>query len=385
MLRPAIFRLVAIVLGLNLASGVIYSADQTGQTIKLYDDGVMVRVPVSAFGRTLYFLLDTGFTISAIDSKYQPYLGEATTTLSAETPLGTNALQPVFHCPEISIAGKPLGLQKITSLDLQMARLISGQPCDGVIGMDFLGNNIVQIDFDSQTVSLRSTVPDFIKKSYVAVPLKQFEHHYMVEASANRASSVDLLVDTGDNSSVSLNPEEWQRVFAAAEANRFNATVAGIGNQTAQSRIEVLGKLAVEGLSYTNLHATYIRNPADPSHLGLAFFRRHVVVFDFPDRMLYLEPGHRFSNPDKEDMSGLHLLRQGEKTIVYSVDENSPAAAQGIHPGDIIDAINGKNTSIMTMRDIRRMLKSHDGEKVSLQTKRGNSVTPVNIVLRQTI
>jgi S1-C subfamily serine protease len=41
---------------------------------------------------------------------------------------------------------------------------------------------------------------------------------------------------------------------------------------------------------------------------------------------------------DKEDMSGLHLLRDGETTIVYYVDENSPAFADGIKPKDIIEA-----------------------------------------------
>ena len=276
MLRPAIFIGIGTVLAINLAFGAGNLASQSGQPIKLYDDGVMVRVPVSAFGRTLYFLLDTGFTLSAIDSKYQTHLGKAASPLDVETPLGTNVLQTYYPCPDISIAGKPLGLKKITSLDLHMARLVSGQPCDGVLGMDFLAKNIVRIDFDNQTVSLSSTVPDLIKKTYVAIPLKQFEHHYMVEASVNHTDAINLLVDTGDSSSVSLNPEEWQKVFSGAETNGLKTDVAGIGNQAAESRIEVLDKLAVEGLSYTNLHATYIRNPADPSHLGLGFFRRHI-------------------------------------------------------------------------------------------------------------
>ncbi|MDR3459909.1 MAG: aspartyl protease family protein [Verrucomicrobiae bacterium] len=377
--------MIATALAVGLAHGTLYSAIQSGQPVKLYDDGVMVRVPVSAFGRTLYFLLDTGFTLSAIDSKYQPYLGKTATPINAQTPLGTNVLQSYFHCPDISIAGKPLGLRNITSLDLKMARLISGQPCDGILGMDFLSKNIVQIDFDRQTVSLSSEVPAVVKNTYVAIPLKRFDHHYMVEASANHAGPIDLLVDTGDNSSVSLNPEEWQKVFAAAGANGFNATVAGMGNQTAQSKIEVLDKLAVEGLAYTNLHATYIRNPADPSHLGLGFFRRHAVVFDFPDQMLYLEPGQRFSTPDKEDMSGLHLLRQGDTTIVYSVDENSPAAAQGIKPGDVIEVVNGQSAADMTMRAIRRMLKSSDGDTVTLQLKRGEEALRIELTLKQAI
>jgi hypothetical protein len=268
---------------------------------------------------------------------------------------------------------------------LQMARQISGQPCDGILGMDFFATNIVQIDFDRQFISLCPTVTDQIKETYIAVPLRQINHRYVMEVLINRSQPIDLLVDTGDNSSVSLNSETWQKVFPTGEGHIFTATVADAGNQMAQSKIALLDKLVVEGLTYTNLHAIYIRNPDDRSHLGLGFFRRHTVVFDFPDQMLYLEPGQRYSFPDKEDMSGLHLLRQGETTIVYSVDENSPAAAQGIKPGDIIDAINGQPASSLTMRVIRRMFKSHDGDNVSLQTKRGDDASRVNLTLKQPI
>jgi hypothetical protein len=78
-----------------------------------------------------------------------------------------------------------------------------------------------------------------------------------------------------------------------------------------------VAQLAREGPNYTNLHATDIHNPNDSSPLGLGFFKRHNVTFDFANQMLHLEPGRIFSMPDKEDMSGLHILRDGETTIGY--------------------------------------------------------------------
>jgi len=345
----------------------------------------MLRVPVNAFGQTLYFLLDTGCTLSAIDARFQPYLGKAAGTFRAETPLEMMDHQAVYACPKVSIAGKPLGLANVTSLDLQMPRLISGEPCDGILGMDFFATNIIQIDFDRQVVSLFAAVPDEVRKNYVAVPLKQSSGRYVVEALANHGKPVDLLVDIGDNSSVALDSETWQQVFSGVKGNTFTATVADVGNQTAQSKIGSLDKLAVQSLAYTNLHAICIRNPDDRSHLGLGFFRRHTVVFDFPDRIIYLEPGQRFAVPDKEDMSGLHLLREGENTVVYSVDENSPAAAQGIQTQDIIDSVNGQKASTLTMWAIRRLLKSSNGAKVTLQLKRETIGLQVGLTLKQTL
>jgi PDZ domain/Aspartyl protease len=381
MLQATTFSLIAMI----LTSDIARAADETYQQVPLIDDGVTIRVPVNAFGKTLYFLLDTGFSVSAIDAKYKSYLGEAAGTYRAESPLGTNNVLPVFHCPEISIAGKSMELEKIACLDLRMARLISGQPCDGILGMDFFSKNVTSIDFDNKVFSLNDTVPENVRETFVAVPLKQFNQHYTAEVSANNAQILDLLIDTGDNSSISLNPEGWQEVFSTNQANTVTVTVAGVGNQVAQSKIGVVGQLAIEGLTFTNLHATYIHNPNDPSHLGLGFFRRHNVTFDFANQMLYLEPGQQFSIPDQEDMSGLHLLRDGETTIVYSVDENSPAFADGIRAKDIIESVNGQNASSLTMKEIRCALQSHDGDKVTLQVRRGDDLLDFEFALKKAI
>jgi C-terminal processing protease CtpA/Prc len=101
--------------------------------------------------------------------------------------------------------------------------------------------------------------------------------------------------------------------------------------------------------------------------------------------VLYVEPSQNYLTPDKEDMSGLHLLREGQTTIVYSVDEESPAFDQGIKPKDVVEMVNGQNTSSMTMRTIRRMLKSNDGDKVTLQVRRGDSVLNVTFALKKAI
>jgi S1-C subfamily serine protease len=152
-----------------------------------------------------------------------------------------------------------------------------------------------------------------------------------------------------------------------------------------QSKVGAVKQMAIEGLNYTNLHATYIHNPADPSHLGLGFFRRHNVTFDFANQILYLEPSQGFSTPDKEDMSGLHLLRQDGITFVYSVDENSPAFVGGIKPNDVIKLVNGQNASSLTLKTIRRALQSHDGDRVELQVRRGNDLLNFEFTLKQTI
>jgi hypothetical protein len=361
------------------------AAEEVYKQVPLLDDGVMIRVPVNAFGKTLYFLLDTGFTVSAIHDKYKLNLGQALDAYRAGSPLGTNNVFSVFHGPEMFIAGKSLALDKITCLDLKMTRLISGQPCDGILGMDFFAKNVVSIDLDKKVFSINAKVPEKVRETFVAVPLKQFYQHYTAEVLVNHTQTLDLLIDTGDNGSISFNIEAWKKVFSTNQTNGVNTTIAGIGNQVAQSKIATVGQLAIGTLIYTNLHVTYIRNPDDPSHLGLGFFRRHNVTFDFANRMLYLQPGQNFSLPDKEDMSGLHLLRDGGETMVYSVDQNSPAFACGVKPKNILQSVNGQNASSLTMNAIRQILQSRERDKVSLEVRREDNFLDFEFTLKNVL
>ena len=143
-----IFATVAYMLLMMGGLAISRAADPGSQCAPLLDDGVMIRVPVRTADQTLYFQVDTGFTVSALDAGYRPGLGDAIASLRGASPLGTAGTLPVYHCPDLSIAGQPLALDEILCLDLQMARWVSGQPCDGILGADFFHQQVVSLDFD---------------------------------------------------------------------------------------------------------------------------------------------------------------------------------------------------------------------------------------------
>ena len=68
--------------------------------------------------------------------------------------------------------------------------------------------------------------------------------------------------------------------------------------------------------------------------------------------------GKMFNKTEEEDMSGLHLRRVSNKTIIYSVDESSPAQKAGIRANDVILKIGDKNVKAYDMWDIREFLRS---------------------------
>jgi predicted aspartyl protease len=363
----------------------IHATEAPGQSSPLLDDGVMIRVPVGALGKTLYFQVDTGFTVSAMDMEYASSLGGRTDTCSGASPLGTPATLPAFRCPAMSLAGRPLNLDKILGLDLQMARWVSGQPCDGVLGLDAFTGGIISLDFDHHQFTRAMAVPENVKHTYSEIPLDHSAHSCSVQVLINQRQRLKLVVDTGDSSSISLNPADWREVFGDRQTNFIGVTVADAIRQTAQSKTGVIRRLTIGNLVYPDLHATFIQNAGQPSHLGLGFFRRNNATFDYAHRRLYLRPRQNSSRSDQEDMSGLHLLRADGKTLVYSVDQNSPAFYDGIKADDIISAVNGQNASSLSMRDIRCLLQTRDGDKVALQVRRGQSVFDATLLLKKAI
>jgi len=379
-----LFPVLAILLIVFFTVLHVPAAETNCEEMAFCDDGVMIRVPVTAFGKTLYFMVDTGFTRSAIDIKYASELGEPLGTRDAESPLQEQDEVTVYKAPVISVGRKRLELKKIFCLDLTMVRAISGQPCDGVIGMDVLTNSVASFDFDQKIFSLGNILPDTSGK-WIEVPLRKSGLNFFVSALINRSESIDLLVDTGDTSSVSLNASVWKQVFSQEPTLQASVTVASVDNQVRTSKIGVLDAVTLQSLDYTNLHATLIPNPGDFPHVGLGFFRRHQVIFDFSDHRLYLAPGKKFSRLDTEDQSGLHLLRQGEATLVFSVDEESPAFKQGIRPKDEVVSINGHECSALTMKAIRAELQAGDGKTVNLQVKRGSEFLNFSFALKKVI
>ena len=119
--------------------------------------------------------------------------------------------------------------------------------------------------------------------------------------------------------------------------------------------------------------------------LGLPFLSRHIVTFDFPNGKVYFKKGKEFNKVDETDMSGLHLLRISNKTVVHSVDEDSPAHKAGIRANDIILGVENKDASEYDMWELRRLLMSGDKKKVAMTIKSGDDVKKISFLLKRKI
>jgi len=312
-------------------------------------------------------------------------LGDPVAEVRASSIAGLTTLN-LYRCPALLIGDVAASLEKVAAIDLSMIKAISGSECDGILGTDFVHRHVVSINFDQHLFELTDKVVDEEPKKTICLPLKAIGNGNVAVEALVEGTPVTFMIDTGDNGSISLNPQDWRRVVDsrpnADVRTLLAAAISGAPIQTSGVRIN---NMWVGPNHYTGFIATAVKNPSGLSTLGLRFLRQHIVTFDFQRQKLYLQAGAEFGQRETFDMSGLHLIRSRGATLVYAVDADSPAESVGVKAGDTLETINHVSAGNLSMRDIRRALKSKDGLVVSLTIHRTTAVFDVDLRLKQTL
>jgi len=348
---------------------------------KIAKGGDPILLPVTFEGKEYLFVLDTGCSHTSFDTSLRHELGDVKKVERGLTA-GNPIMVEVFDAPEVFLG--PLNLQdsgQVSCFDLKMPSLINGRKISGIIGMNFLRKYVLQIDFDKGMLSFlqppqkqHSRWGNELSISYNPLGIPQ------ITANILDGIKVDFDIDTAGNSTGGLNSNIFKQILSEKELKTSEilfATASGV----IRSREARISNLSVESFEYQEL----IFSEANWSYLGLSFLSRHIVTFDFPNSRMYLEKGKGFKKIDETDMSGLHLLRISNNTVVHSVDEGSPAQKAGIRANDIILKVGNKDANIYDMWELRRFLMSGDGHKISMTIKRGGDVKEASLLLKKKI
>jgi hypothetical protein len=94
--------------------------------VPLLDDCVIVRIPVRMFNQTLYFVLDTGTSVSALDLSFREKLGPPISEIVDGMSVALGKKLTLYRCPDFSVDDTHGNLQRIACLDLTMFRRVSG-------------------------------------------------------------------------------------------------------------------------------------------------------------------------------------------------------------------------------------------------------------------
>ena len=357
------------------------SDPKTLAEFKIAKGGDPILLPVTLKGKRYSFMLDTGCSHTVFDSSFKNVLGKAKKTEKGFTTGGPMDFE-LFDAPKAFLG--PFNLQdcgEVFCMDFEMLSLVAGEKVSGMIGMNFLKNYVVQMDFDKGKLL-------FLKPATTKSPDwgQAFEIEYypigtpFISGIILNDIKVDFIIDTGDNGTGILRYFIFEKIVSGNQIKTSN-TLAETAAGTVRFRSARIDSLSIGSFEYQDL----IFDEGNWNQLGLSFFSRHLVTFDFPNNRIYLKKGKKFEKVDEADMSGLHLLRSPEKTFVYSVDENSPAHKAGIKAHDVILKVNDEDAKAYDMWELRRLLMSGDKYKITMTIKTGDDVKEVSFLLKKQI
>ena len=332
------------------------SAEQPIAQFEVAKDGDFLLLPVTVSGTRYSFVLDTGCDVMFYDRSFGELLGESV----GEARLNGTQIVAMHNSPAAMLGEISLQTESpVIALDLQRLREFSALDIRGIIGMSALRSHAMRIDFDQGRLTVLNRADpscgEPVDLWFDRGGLPQVVG-VLPEVGIDR-----LVIDTGKNGSLSISDGLFDTLQRAMRICSVRRTVAlGISDKRTASS-GMLDSLKVGPFEHGPLPVS----SSGENLLGLGFLSRFVVTLDFPNKVMYLKPGRSHARRELRGLSGLSFVRRNGTTIVFTVDEDSPASDSHVVPGDTVISVDGKPAGEYSFFELRRLL-SIPGARVEL-------------------
>lgn len=398
----------------------------------------LIILPVELNGVQLNFLLDTGVEETILFSL------EETKEIAFEhvEKVKLRGLGSQEHIEGLKSTANKLGFEDMYD-DNHMLYIVLDQsfnfsshigiPVNGIIGYQFFRNNLVEIDYDRRRIIVyhdSEKARKKIEKKMTRIPVAiELRKPYVQTHVIQNGNSIEakLLIDTGSSDAVWLFDEFSNEIelpkkcFEDFLGRGFSGEIYG-----KRGRIDSfsMGQFSFETPivafpdSVSIRHVNMVKGRI--GSVGSEILKRFSVVFDYPNKQIFLKKGKAYYDPFHYNMSGLEVEHAGLQWIketvelntnlkgdeysvnfdkrqsgfhykfelkplyaVTSVRQDSPAAEAGILKGDKIISVNGKLGYRYTLQEITDLLRSEPDREIVLQLERNNLKINVSFRLRK--
>jgi hypothetical protein len=247
----------------------------------------------------------------------------------------------------------------------------SGQRVDGLIGFEVLARFVTTFDYGARTLTL--SLPGTAPRSAADVVPFVFAGTVPQIGCAVDGIRSECTVDTGDTSAANLYvpfiADHPQVVPAVHSAVGLNGYGVGGGHQGFLGRLGSLqvGDFVLHDLiaGYSTQKQGFFASPFFAANLGGGVWKKFTVTFDYAGETMNLKPNENLQTRDGYDRSGMLLINQTGKIVVYAVRAETPAAQAGFVRGDVILSIDG--VVPQSLEQVRRALRGLPGTILHLQ------------------
>ena len=426
------------------------SLHATGQDSFVFEKGVekvvipfkfinnLIFIPIKVNGIELNFLLDSGveetILFSMEDKKEVNFFNIEKITLrglgSEASIEGLKSTKNTLVCKALTAENHVLYIVLDQSFNLSSH---VGIPVNGIIGYNFLKDNLVEINYSCKKISVYKDSDKNrkrISKKFQLLPITIERAKPYIASSVVLNSNeipVKLLIDIGNSDAIWLFENESKGIKIPAK-NFEDYLGKGFSGDVEGKRAQI-SKCKISNFEFKNPIVAFpdstsiksVRMVKDRSgSLGSEILKRFSIVFDYPNQQLFLRKNTNFSTPFIYNKSGVELQHFGlqwvqetvrletvplVKTdnsaysyknsdnnfkyrfalkpiyIIANVRKDSPAAISGLQKEDKIVSINGKPGYEYTLEKINSLLTSEDEDWITFEIERDSHIIKFNFKL----
>jgi predicted aspartyl protease len=339
--------------------------------------GDLLVVPIHIGDREILCLVDTGATHNFFDTELQPILGAPVDTAVLAMSSGDRTI-PVYQAPAARLGGIELSREDpVACLDLSAWRKRMGVDLRGVIGMAALKRHVVRVDFDRGALEILEPGTEEPMSRGRPVALRTDSNGLRCFATLSvGGAECEFLVDTGATM-VTIDQSTANRLLQRSEAHYMAQAESLEFDGKHVSR--VYGLREMKQGPYTHQRLALWQ---DEDHkLGLSFFSCYQVVFDFPKRVMYLQPGDRFGGDERIDTAGLEIDKRKEGMVVAYVWNSGSAGRAGLRSGDRLVKVGDREASSYELYELRHLFDSADQTPIPITYSRSGRLRQTTLVV----
>lgn len=310
---------------------------------------IILHARLDQFPDTLNFILDTGSSGISLDSTTASYFG-LTPEPSERSIRGIAGIRKVsflydrtLHFPNLPVDSLDFHVN-----DYSILTAVYGLRVDGIIGYSFLSRYILEINYDSLYMDVRSIgMLRYPKGGYLIKPLMGTLPVHHARIRDDKTHNVRFLHDIGAGLCLMLS-SDFVEDSATIHRKRILLPKEGEGvGGSIDMKVTVVRELKVGPYRFRNV-PTYIFDddynvtsyPYLAGIIGNDIFRRFNSIINYAKRDIYLVPNSHFRDPFDYSYAGVELYYEKGKTVLGDVAANSPAEKAGLKEGDEVVGIN---------------------------------------------
>jgi hypothetical protein len=341
----------------------------------------------------LNFLLDTGAQLSYLDlpKAFEHKIKKVDRQKVRRVSFSDDV--SFFRLDSIKIGNLTIFEQDVVGISLNHLNKFEGTAFDGILGYDFLQRFVVEIDYINQILTIYE--PDKFNYTGEGEVLELDLGWYLPKVKAVVDSEHEEMfeIDTGSRNGLDLSfsfvkehkfLKKYPKCLEAPLGFGITGSIRGgvgrigsfkLGNFLIQS--PVTGFCLEDVKSFSSLKIA--------GKIGGGILKKFKVIFDYPHYHMILEKNSNHNLWDRYNASGILLIQDDKKILVYQVIKNSPAEKAKIKKDDELLSINEVPVSNYSLQELRDILNQEEGTKIELKLQREAKMKKVKLTLKELI